>query len=158
MREDTIKEFMTQFLSRLNAPRAVAQKPEAMKQEAKFLYKKVCAMAPTKNLTDWLEQFQDQVLSNLETRSWPTVKDLQKAAKEIAPKRPEFTDLTGDNVWKPDPLVINAKRIKARESVDEKYIQGKLADKLVSLGLIQEEDLHDYREAMAIARHKVYGQ
>jgi len=149
MRDDQLDTMTKKMLARLNAPRAVQNNGQAMKDEVEFLCKKVRQLAPTRNYTEWFDTFEEQVLTNLETRSWPTVKEISKAAKEIAPKRPEFKDLTGEAEWKPDPLKINAKRIKAGEGVDEKYIFGKLGEQLISLGLVTEEETYPYREAMA---------
>ena len=86
------------------------------------------------------------MLGSLETRSWPTAKQISQAAKDIAPKRPELRDLTGENKYTPDPLKINAKRIQNGEAVDENYINGKFADQMLRMGLVQEHDLQPYKE------------
>lgn len=147
-RNDELKNLTMKMLARLNAPRAVAGNTQAMKEEAEYLCKAVMKVAPTRGYIDWFDDFTDAVFGNLDTRSWPTSKDLFQAAKQIAPKRPVFTDLTGDGPWKPDPYKINAKRIKNREDVGECWINGKEGDRLIQLGYIVEEDLHDYREAL----------
>ena len=71
-----------------------------------------------------------------------------QAAKQIAPRRPEFRDLTGDNKYQPDPYKINAGRIKRGEPVDEHYINGTEARKLLNKGLVTEADLQPYKEAL----------
>ncbi len=148
-RNDELRNLTMKVLARLNAPRAVSGDTDAMKSEAEFLVKRIIGLAPGKGYTIWFKDFEEQLLGNLETRSWPTAKEISRAAKEIAPKRPELRDLTGDNIYKPDPLKINAKRIKNGEAVDENYINGKLADQMVRMGLVQEHDLQPYKEYLS---------
>jgi hypothetical protein len=152
MREQDINILTNKMLARLNAPRAVAGNPEAMKDEALFLCKTINNLAPSKNYKEWFNDFEEAVLGNLETRTWPTIKELKKAAKQIAPLKPHFTDLTGDNIWKLDPLKIAAKRIKNLEGVEETYVTGSGKQKLLRMGLIVEEDLNPYLEAKAYSK------
>jgi len=147
-RNEELKQLMLKMLGRLNAPRAVSGNPEAMKEEAEYLCGAIIKLAPTRGYVDWWEDFSDAVFDNLETRSWPTKKDLSTAAKKIAPKRPEFRDLTGDKSYQPDPLKINAARIKAGQPVCQSYIVGSQSDLLLRKGLVDEYDLDPYREAM----------
>lgn len=143
-RNSDLKNSVMKMLARLNAPRAVAGNTEAMKQEAEFLCSVVVKVAPSRGYTDWFSEFEEQVFSNLETRTWPTSKEMHKAAKTIAPKRPDFKDLTGDNVYKPDEYKINANRIKRGEPVGQYYIMGGGADALIRKGLVTEDDIEPY--------------
>lgn len=147
-RNEELKQLMLKMLGRLNAPRAVSGNPELMKEEAEFLCDAITKLAPTRGYVDWWKDFSDAVFDNLETRSWPTKKDLSTAAKKIAPRRPEFRDLTGDDKYVPDPYKINAARIKAGQAVCQSYIVGKQADILLRKGMVDEYDLDPYREAM----------
>ena len=148
-RNDELRNLTMKVLARLNAPRAVAGDSEAMKAEAEFLVKRIIGLAPGKGYTVWFKDFEEQLLGSLETRSWPTAKQISQAAKDIAPKRPELRDLTGDNKYTPDPLKINARRIQRGEAVDENYINGKFADQMLRAGLIQEHDLQPYKEYLS---------
>lgn len=145
MREQQINTMTTKLLARLNPPRAISSNAEGIKSEAELLCKTINKMAPSREYQQWFDLFEEAVLSNLETRTWPTIKELKRAAKEIAPKRPEFRDLTNEPAWHPDPYKINAQRIKNMEPVGEEWISGKQSDQLISRGLIEETDLEPYR-------------
>ena len=86
------------------------------------------------------------MLTNLESRTWPTAKEISKAAKDIAPKRPEIRDDTQPKGYEPNELKINAKRIQNKEEVGENYIYGAMADQMVRKGLVTQEQLQPYRE------------
>ena len=146
MREVELKNRTMKMLARLNAPRAVTGNPEAAKSEAEFLCKRINGLAPTRQFTEWFDDFEEALLGNLETRSWPTAKQIGDAAKQIAPKRPHLRDLTQESGYTPDPLKINANRIQMGEPVDEKYINGVLAETLVNKGLVTDGQLQPYRE------------
>ena len=148
MREVELKNRTMKMLARLNAPRAVTGNPEAAKSEAEFLCKRINGLAPTRQYSEWFDDCEETLLGNLETRSWPTAKEISKAAKEIAPKRPQLIDLTQESGYKPDPLKINANRIQMGQPVDEKYITGSEAQILVNKGLVTEDQLQPYRECI----------
>tara|TARA_Y100001937_G_scaffold34949_1_gene50021 strand:+ start:7329 stop:7817 length:489 start_codon:yes stop_codon:yes gene_type:complete len=154
-RNEQLKNLTMKLLARLNAPRAVIGNEDATKDEALFIIKKVQNLAPVKNYVEWFEQFQEELLNNLETRSWPTGKHLSNAAREIAPKRPEFRDDTAEK-YKPDPLKINADRIKNNQDVGDNYITGTMADQMLRLGLISEDDLKPYKKYLKNARDELY--
>ena len=145
MRNSELKEKMLNLLGRLNAPRAVQGNNESMKNEAEFLCDKIIKLAPSKAYTDWFKDFEETLLSNLETRTWPTAKEISKAAKEISPKRQEFKELPPEK-YQPNDLKINANRINNGEPVAESYIMGQLADQMVRAGLVAEKQLEPYKE------------
>ncbi len=149
MREQQINTMTTKLLARLNPPRAISSNAEGIKAEAELLCKTISKMAPSREYQQWFDLFEEAVLSNLETRTWPTIKELKRAAKEIAPKRPEFRDLTQEQSWQPDPYKINAQRIKNMELVGEEWISGKQSEQLISRGLIEERELNPYRSSLA---------
>jgi len=68
MRDEQIQELTLKLLSRLNPPRALTGQAQAIKDEATFLSKCISKVAPSYNLTDWFEEFEEAVLGNLETR------------------------------------------------------------------------------------------
>ena len=103
-------------------------------------------MAPSRQYTEWFSDFEEALLGNLETRTWPTAKEISKAAKDIAPKRPEIIDYTQQEKYQPDELKINANRIISGQQVGENYIVGTMADQMVRTGLVTQEQLQPYRE------------
>lgn len=150
-RNDEISNLVMKMLARLSAPRAVSSNAEAMKQEAKFLCDAVVKLAPSRGYVDWFGDFELEVFNNLEARSWPTYKELNKAARTIAPRRPEFNLLVhpmGKENYEPDPYKINASRIKNGQPVCEKYVQGSYAEKMIRKGLVTEDDLQPYQESL----------
>ncbi len=145
MRNEELKTKTLKMLGRLNAPRAVQNNDESMKSEAEFLCNQIIKLAPSQNYTQWFIDFETTLLSNLETRTWPTAKEISKAAKIIAPKRPEFKELSSEK-YQPNELKINAERIKNGQDVGENYIMGAMAEQMVKAGLVAEKQLEPYKE------------
>jgi len=144
-RKEELKVFTLKLLGRLNAPRAVQNNDENMKSEAEFLCGQIIKLAPSQNYRQWFEDFEQNLLSNLETRTWPTAKEISKSAKAIAPKRPEFRELEPEK-YEPNELKINANRINNNEPVGENYIMGAMAEQMVRAGLVAEKQLEPYKE------------
>ena len=156
-RNDTLKNLTMKLLARLNAPRAVVGNEDATKDEALFIIKKVQNLAPTKNYTEWFDDFKEELLNNLETRSWPTGKHMSNAARAIAPRRPDLLVYpSGNERYKPDPHKINAARIKNHQPVCEKYVEGDDAEQMLRKGLVTEEDLEPYKKYLKNARNELY--
>lgn len=145
MRNSELKEKTLKMLGRLNAPRAVQNNDENMKSEAEFLCNQIIKLAPSKNYNEWFKDFEENLLSNLETRTWPTAKEISKSARAIAPKRPEFKELEPEK-YQPNELKINANRINNNEPVGENYIMGAMAEQMVRAGLVAEKQLEPYKE------------
>ena len=145
MRNDELKTKTLKMLGRLNAPRAVQNNDENMKSEAEFLCNQIIKLAPNQNYNQWFDDFEQNILSNLETRTWPTAKEISKSAKAIAPSRPEFREMSSEK-YEPNDLKINANRINNGEAVSESYIMGALAEQMVRAGLVAEKQLQPYKE------------
>jgi hypothetical protein len=145
MRNEELKTKTLKMLGRLNAPRAVQNNDENMKSEAEFLCDQIIKLAPSQNYTQWFIDFETTLLSNLETRTWPTAKEISKAAKIIAPKRPEFREQSPEK-YQPNELKINAERINNGEAVGENYIMGAMAEQMMRAGLVAEKQLEPYKE------------
>ena len=99
-------------------------------------------------MTDWFEEFEEAVLGNLETRTWPTAKELSKAAREIRKSKPVFADHSGEGEWLLDPVTINAKRIQGGHPVCETWLSGKRAKSLLATGMVCEADLNRYKKTI----------
>tara|TARA_B100000524_G_scaffold345558_1_gene244355 strand:+ start:363 stop:824 length:462 start_codon:yes stop_codon:yes gene_type:complete len=145
MRNNELKEKTLKMLGRLNAPRAVQNNDENMKSEAEFLCNQIIKLAPSRNYNEWFQDFEENLLSNLETRTWPTAKEISKSAKAIAPKRPEFREMEPEK-YQPNELKINANRINNNEPVGENYIMGAMAEQMVRAGLVAEKQLEPYKQ------------
>ena len=145
MRNNELKEKTLKMLGRLNAPRAVQNNDENMKSEAEFLCNQIIKLAPSRNYNEWFQDFEENLLSNLETRTWPTAKEISKSAKAIAPKRPEFRELEPEK-YQPNELKINANRINNNEPVGENYIMGAMAEQMIRAGLVAEKQLEPYKQ------------
>lgn len=144
-RKEELKVLTLKLLGRLNAPRAVQNNDENMKSEAEFLCNQIIKLAPSRNYNEWFHEFEENLLSNLETRTWPTAKEISKSAKAIAPKRPEFREMEPEK-YQPNELKINANRINNNEPVGENYIIGAMAEQMVRAGLVAEKQLEPYKE------------
>ena len=148
MREEQLQELTLKLLSRLNPPRAIIGQAKAIKDEASFLSKCISRHAPSRGLTDWFEEFEEAVLGNLETRTWPTAKELSKAAREIRKSKPVFADHNGEGEWLLNPVTINAKRIQGGHPVCETWLSGKRAKSLLATGMVCEADLDRYKKTI----------
>ena len=146
MREDELEAATFKILARLNEPRAIKGNSDAIQDEAWFICKRVKALAPTQGYRDWFDDFEEALLGNLDTRSWPTAKQIGEAARQIAPKRQQLIDDTQPKGYEPDELKINADRIKNNQGVGESYITGTFAKQMVRSGLVTEEELEPYRK------------
>jgi hypothetical protein len=82
------------------------------------------------------------------SRTWPTAADISAAVSKSMTSA--STRSVSSGPWKPDTLQLNAKRIIAGEPVGEMYIRGKLADKMVEMGLISEAHLQPYLEYLSV--------
>ena len=157
MRDEQIQELTLKLLSRLNPPRALTGQAQAIKDEATFLSKCISKVAPSYNLTDWFEEFEEAVLGNLETRTWPTAKELSKAAQQIRKAKPVFADDSFEAEWLLNPVTINAKRIQGGHPVCDTWLSGKRAQSLLATGMISESDLAKYKKTASLQKAEIYG-
>lgn len=156
MRDEKIQELTLKLLSRLNPPRALTGQAQAIKDEAKFLAKCINRVAPTRELTTWFDEFEDAVLGNLETRTWPTAKELSKAARQIQKARPVFVDETGDDTWSIDSVKINAKRIQGGFPVGDTWLTGNNARSILATGICSQSDLDRYIKPSSLQSEDIY--
>jgi len=153
-RNTFLRDKLSNFLQRLNPPKAMQSNAEAQKEEITDLYSRIIKLAPSREYTEWWKDFTEHLLSNAIARTWPTIRELKEAAKAIAPKRPEFIDETKHS-WKLDEASINAKRINAMEPVGEYWITGKGAQELVRRGMVTSEQLEPYKYYLSYAKRSV---
>lgn len=156
MRDEQIQELTLKLLSRLNPPRALTGQAQAIKDEATFLSKCISKVAPSYNLTDWFGEFEEAVLGNLETRTWPTAKELSKAAQQIRKAKPVFANQSSESEWLLNPVTINAKRIQGGHPVCETWLSGKRAQSMLATGMITDADLNRYKKAARLQNEQLY--
>ena len=60
--------------------------------------------------------------------------------------------------WRPDSLQVNAERIKRGELVGEEYLWGKRAVQMIKLGMLLEETLEPYRQALLREYEELYSK
>ena len=147
-RNTFLRDKLSNFLQRLNPPKAMQSNAEAQKEEITDLYSRIIKLAPSREYTQWWKDFTEHLLSNAIARTWPTIREINEAAKAVAPKRPDFIDYANE-AWSPDEFSINAKRINAMEPVGEYWVNGKGGKELVRRGLIQSEQLDPYKYYLA---------
>ena len=149
-----LRDKLSNFLQRLNPPKAMQSNAEAQKEEITDLYNRIVKLAPTRDYTEWWGNFTEHLLSNAIARTWPTIRELNEAAKAIAPKRKKFIDDVSDQ-WVLDEYIINAKRINQMEPVGEYWVNGKGAQELIRRGLIQAHQLDPYKYYLSHAKGQV---
>ena len=106
---------------------------------------------PNDTTEDHIRGTMDRAMLKLKeahkSRTWPTAADISAAVSKSMSSA--STRSVSSGPWKPDTLQLNAKRIIAGEPVGEMYIRGKLADKMVEMGLISEAHLQPYLEYLS---------
>lgn len=143
MRNDWLVTRMKSFLGRLSPPRVFANNEELKKQEQETLIKTLLKIAPTRSYGEWWNLFEEHLMTNMDYRTWPTLKEMHKAAEAVRPAKKEFSNSNIEQI-KIDECVVNAKRIKAGEPVGEIWLKGRNAEELIRRGLVTEYDLAPY--------------
>ena len=120
--------------------------------EARNIVRMLNQKFPNDTTEDHIRGTMDRAMLKLKeahkSRSWPSAADIAAAvSKSMNTQRSNVQASKGP--WKPDTLALNAKRIIAGEPVGEMYIRGKLADKMVQMGLITDEHLQPYLEYLS---------
>ena len=121
--------------------------------EARNIVRMLNQKFPNDTTEDHIRGTMDRAMLKLKeahkSRSWPSAADIAAAvSRSMNTQRSNVQASKGP--WKPDTLAINAKRIKAGEPVGEMYIRGKLADKMVEMGLISDAHLQPYLEYLSV--------
>jgi len=120
--------------------------------EARNIVRMLNQKFPNDTTEDHIRGTMDRAMLKLKeahkSRSWPSAADIAAAVtKSMNTQRASMP--TSKGPWKPDTLALNAKRIIAGEPVGEMYIRGKLADKMVQMGLITDAHLQPYLEYLS---------
>ena len=120
-------------------------------QEARNIVRMINQKFPNDTTVEHIRGTMDRAMLKLKeahkSRTWPTAADISAAVSKSMTSA--STRSVSSGPWKPDTLQLNAKRIIAGEPVGEMYIRGKLADKMVEMGLISEAHLQPYLEYLS---------
>ncbi|MGB1214802.1 MAG: hypothetical protein ACPG4X_15660 [Pikeienuella sp.] len=79
MRNEFLNHRLSTLLERYSPPRAMAKNRDAQVQEIDSLARAIIAAAPRNDYEDWWQSFEDNLLSNHQTRAWPTLFEVKKA-------------------------------------------------------------------------------
>jgi hypothetical protein len=79
MREDFLHRQLSILLERYSPPRSMAKNHHAQVQEIDSLIRAIGFAAPKRDYEDWWQTFEDNLLSNHQTRAWPTLYEVKKA-------------------------------------------------------------------------------
>lgn len=83
MRNEFLQDRLSNLLERLSPPQAIKGKPEAMRDEMQVLFSAVNHAAPTSGYEGWWQEFEGHLLGRMQTRAWPIVFEIKRAAGEI---------------------------------------------------------------------------
>ena len=79
MRTEFLNNRLSTLLERYSPPRAMAKNREAQSQEIDSLMRAITSSAPARDYEDWWQRFEDNLLSNHQTRAWPTLFEVKRA-------------------------------------------------------------------------------
>lgn len=140
MRRDYLKDAFRGYLDRRSVPQNLRDKPEARQAEMQALLGKLISLAPKENYQDWFTRLTNNIDDNAEFRTWPTVKEIGRAASAIAgssSRRAEDVEI--------DHAAAVVAAIRAGEPVADMWIRR--PDQLFARGLTEDE-LAPYRRSL----------
>lgn len=154
-REEYLTDSLTRFLKRRSMPQALQkQSSDVQRDEVQALRKAVFRRAPVQGYQDWWGEFVDALDERAETRAYPTVAEMDKAARAI--RKESRTTIAQTGTW--DSNRTTANRINAGEAIGEDWCYGRLAVQLMRETEITEADLKPYRSGAFMARRNMYGE
>ena len=147
-----IKKELAEMLSEYAAPKHLID-PASQAKDIQSTAEVINALFPNDtnqdHITGTLKRAAMKLKGAHKSRTWPLASDITTAVKKSMNVQGSPMPVN-KGPWKPDTLAINARRIKAGEPVGEMYIRGKLADKMVEMGLISEAHLQPYLEYLSV--------
>ena len=150
MRMQLIRNELMNILGTYAIPKHLEDEKRA-KAEVEGICRMLNQKFPNDTNEDHIRGTMDRAMLKLKeahkSRSWPTSAEISAAVSKSMTSA--STRSVSSGPWKPDTLQLNAKRIIAGEPVGEMYIRGKLADKMVEMGLISEAHLQPYLEYLS---------
>jgi hypothetical protein len=153
-RVEMIKRHLAAMLSSYAIPSHLRSSETAQQDEIDVTAKALNQLFPNNTTPDHLSGTFERAALKIKaahtSRSWPKASDIATAIKSCFDKASGRDVASGP--WKPDTYKINAERIKRGEAVGENWINGKLGEALVERGLVTDQDLLPYREAIGFAK------
>ena len=153
-RENFITGKLRAYLDRKTAPRGIADKPTAMREELAALVRCVLRYAPRQRWEEWWPQFEDRLSEDATTRAWPSEGEVKKAAgslRGIVSVKPADGDET-------DAVAVAGKRMAANEAVGDEFMYGRRAVELLRRGFVDLVTMRRYRSGLYFSAKNVYGE
>lgn len=154
-RKRVISSWLFNLLKRYEAPSHLDE--ASAREEMVLMVEDINSEVPNLNengLRDHLEKVASFVRKNQMSRRWPTISIFVKGVRENSKNFYEAHAIKSEKRDWDDPMIINAKRIKSGEAVDETYLTGKRRDELIRLGYINLSDIKPYEKSLARIREK----
>lgn len=156
-RKRVISSWLFNLLKRYEAPSHLDE--ASAREEMVLMVEDINSEVPNLNengLRDHLEKVASFVRKNQMSRRWPTISIFVKGVRANSKNFDEFDAIKSEKRDWDDPMIINAKRIKSGEAVDQTYLTGKRRDELIRLGYINLEDIKPYEKSLEwIARKSI---
>lgn len=153
IRSQHITAQVGRFLDRFSPPANLKGNEQATADTRAAIVRAISRMLPSDGFTDQLTALLDEIENRAETRAWPTVFEVNRAAQAIAKagvRAPSQVKLA-------DPVTINANRITAGEPVSGDWLFGRRARRLLDAG-VTKASLDAYRDGAFQHHAEVYGE
>tara|TARA_R110001606_G_scaffold395594_1_gene568150 strand:- start:740 stop:1237 length:498 start_codon:yes stop_codon:yes gene_type:complete len=149
-RKRVISSWLFNLLKRYEAPSHLDE--AAAREEMVLMVEDINSEVPNiseNGLKDHLERVARFVRKNQTSRRWPTISIFVKGVRENSKNFDASDAIRSEGASWNDPMLINAKRIKRGEAVDDTYLLGSRRDELVRLGYINLSDIEPYEKTLA---------
>lgn len=82
LRKVEIAEKLTRFLARFSPPTSIRDNPQAMQDETDALLRRLLHHGPANGAGQWAEKVLQACEVHMQTRAWPTVREVDRACDE----------------------------------------------------------------------------
>lgn len=156
-----IAHRLDDFLERRRAPQTFSDNPKLRADQTEAYLTIIRRYAPRGDrLDDWWREFLTRLGEQSETWSWPTEKEVVRAAKDAGARQ-----VNGADRWQPDSVEINLRRLNEGQAIGEAWLWGRGALRLEAAGAspvvlrqrrvqLAEDMAHIYAEDVVRARLK----
>ncbi len=153
-RIEFLRGKLRDYLTRRTMPRGLQDKPDAHKAELSALIDCLLRYAPRQGYDEWWSKLETHLDENADTRAWPTVSEIKKAAISLRGTQSKHI-AEADDI---DPIKIIGERMSAGEAVGDGYLYGRMALDLEKRGLVSPDVLRKCRSALYFNLKHVYGE
>jgi len=155
-RQVYLSERFNEWLDRYAPPRFIADKPQAMQDEADVLLRIVARHAPTEGYAEWLDGVLRALTEGMQARTWPTGGEVSKACMKANTFSGKASRAAPE--WILDPMEVSASRINAGEAVGDGWLYGRRCVELLRSGRVTQEQVNRCRSALFFSFKDVYGE